>query len=256
VSGNRRADFVGAEMVRLVNAIPLVQSILADRFVIIGGLAVLAQLSTPLRSTSDLDTATARRPGVAGSLELLLGHEGAEPADTAGVMLPTDLGAVKVDVLEVAVKHVGPPPEDPNDALYELAHTWAFETAEPMVLTASAMPGSSEPSAVAEAPVAGPGPLIATKLQSAVNRGTDKEATDLLDIIALLNDAATGPQALTSLENADPGLVEAAAEHVDLWFFKRREHTLRRVRSLPEGDWITPDLVGDVGEVLRAALPM
>ena len=41
--------------------------------------------------------------------------------------------------------------------------------------------------------VAEPGPLITMKLQSIMNRGAAKEGTDLLDIIRLCLDPATGP---------------------------------------------------------------
>jgi len=48
--------------------------------------------------------------------------------------------------------------------------------------------------------VAEPGPIVAMKLQSIMNRGSAKEGTDLLDIIRLSVDPATGPVlALSSL---------------------------------------------------------
>lgn len=240
-------------MVRLVAAIPVVREALGERFVVIGGLAVLCQLSTPLRSTSDLDTATARRFGAVGSLQLLLDLEGAQPADSAGVVIPTAHGDVKVDVIEVDEAPIDRPPHDPNDALYELAHAWAFATAEPMLLTAAEVAGS-EPIVSAEVPVSGPGPLVAMKLQSAENRGVNKEATDLLDIVSLVRDGTTGADALAALEHADQELARSAGTHVDLWFFERRAHTLRRLRAIPEGASITSEILADVGEVLRAAL--
>ena len=99
-----------------------------------------------------------------------------------------------------------------------------------------------------------PGPLVAIKLQSAVNRGTAKEATDLLDIVALVTDAGTGPACLEQLAAADAAIVAAARVHAEYWFVESQARTLRAIRRIPEGEYVTPELLDDVGAVLLTAL--
>jgi hypothetical protein len=66
--------------------------------------------------------------------------------------------------------------------------------------------------------VAEPGPIIAMKLQSIMNRGSQKEGTDLLDIIRLCLDPAAGPVLRSQLASADPQLRDDAARHAQRWF--------------------------------------
>lgn len=237
----------------MVEAIPILQGLVNRRLVLIGGLAVLARLSVPHRATSDVDTAAVRHPTGPGALEMLLKAKAAEAAEPVGVLLNTPRGKVKVDVIEVEGRPLDPVPEDANDALYELSHAWALDAAEPMILTAS--PGAEgEATKPTQVPVATPGPLVATKLQSAMNRGASKEATDLLDIITLLLDTNTGPWALAQLTAAGPDVAAAAAEHAMHWFRRQKARTLGTVRSAPEGQWVNADHISDVGEALEAAL--
>jgi len=63
--------------------------------------------------------------------------------------------------------------------------------------------------------------LVAMKLQSVMNRGRDKEAIDLLDIIQLSFDRNTGP---------------AAAQHADMWF-------RARVAAVTSARWSTIPIV-------------
>ncbi len=84
--------------------------------------------------------------------------------------------SVIVDVLEVADADLRPLPDDPTDRLFVLSHAWAAVTATPVIIGAHGQPDT--PVAVAE-----PGPLVAMKLQATIDRGKNKEATDLLDIV-------------------------------------------------------------------------
>jgi hypothetical protein len=58
-----------------------------------------------------------------------------------------------------------------------------------------------------------PGPLIAMKLQSTIDRGAAKEGTDLLDIIRLALDRHAGPIARSQLSQADQQLRTAIRWH-------------------------------------------
>lgn len=97
-----------------------------------------------------------------------------------------------------------------------------------------------------DVPVARPGPLLAIKLQSAMNRGSAKEATDLLDIVALMTDAGTGPTALRDLASAGSAIADAARIHAEHWFVASQARTLRAVRRIPEGSYVTPELLDDI----------
>jgi hypothetical protein len=103
-------------------------------------------------------------------------------ADPAGVWIPTSTGAVKVDVIEVSDTELAHLPEDETDRLAVLSHAWAIETAMPLRIRAASPEGASTE---VVAHVAEPGPLIAMKLQSIMNRTVNKERTDLLDIVRL-----------------------------------------------------------------------
>jgi hypothetical protein len=102
--------------------------------------------------------------------------------------------------------------------------------------------------------VAEPGPLIAMKLQSIMNRSADKERTDLLDIIRLTLDRHAGPSALAQLRQAAPQLAADARLHAHRWFIDIKDHSFRRVRELPEGADVDADTVQLVGELLLAEL--
>jgi hypothetical protein len=133
-----------------------------------------------------------------------------------------------------------------------LSHAWAIETATPVRIRATSLPrdGSVEVSAR----VAEPGPLIAMKLQSAMNRPVAKERTDLLDIVRLILDPAAGPSARAQLGQADAQLAEDARLHAGRWFVDRKDHTLRLIRELPEGSDIDGDTIQLASELLLAEL--
>jgi hypothetical protein len=102
--------------------------------------------------------------------------------------------------------------------------------------------------------VAEPGPIIAMKLQSIMNRGSQKEGTDLLDIIRLCLDPAAGPVLRSQLASADPQIRDDAARHAQRWFNDHSERSLRQIRGIPEGRSMELDDLHLVNELLQAVL--
>ena len=239
-------SLVGTSMSALAFAIPAVVERTGRRVVVVGGLAVVCRLTNPYRATSDLDTVTRRRNDEPPQLELLVAS-GAHPSGASGVLIPTSAGSVQVDVLEVTDADLSPLPDDPTDRLHVLSHEWAAASATSVTLKASGAPDISV--AVAE-----PGPIVAMKLQSIMNRGAEKEGTDLLDIIRLSLDPVAGPVARTQLASAHPQIRTDAALHARRWFNDHADRSLRRVRGIPEGRDTELDDLHLVGELLLAVL--
>jgi hypothetical protein len=130
-------------------------------------LAVVCRLTGAYRATSDLDIVSRCGAHDRPQLELLLAS-GAEASGPTGALVPTSVGDVQVDVLEVTDAEVADLPDDPTDRLHVLSHAWAAASATPMIIRAGEM--SNLTVAVAE-----PGPLVAMKLQSIMNRPAVKE---------------------------------------------------------------------------------
>ena len=152
---------LGPGMAALVQAIPIAARATGRPVVVVGGLAVLCRLSRPYRATTDLDTVSRLEKGQTGQLELLVAA-GATLSGPTGVQLPTALGPVQIDVLQVADADFDPLPDDPTDRLHVLSHAWAADTATLMTLMADAPPH-------VDVLVAHPAALVAMKLQSAMN---------------------------------------------------------------------------------------
>ncbi|MCO1657627.1 hypothetical protein [Pseudonocardia humida] len=153
-------------MNRLVSAIPVVAEQTGRPVVLVGGLAVMCRLAAPYRATTDLDTVDRHAVDQDPQLELLV-SAGATPSGPSGALVRTSFGDVQVDVLEVTDADLNPLPEDETDRLHVQSHAWAASTATHLVLEVEELP----PLTVA---VAEPGPLIAMKLQSIMNRGAAK----------------------------------------------------------------------------------
>lgn len=131
------------------------------------------------------------------------------------------------------------PSDDPGDRLHASAHAWAYETATaPTVGAVSAKGESIE----VTTPVAEPGPLIAMKLQAVMNRSTQKQGTDLLDIIRLTFDASTREVALEQIRAVDNAIADDIAVHVDLWFARRRAQALEWVHNAGGADLVIDDI--------------
>jgi hypothetical protein len=240
-------------MEAIVMAIPEVASRTGRRVIIVGGLAVICRLSTPYRATIDLDTVNRRHGGEPAQLEVLLASPGATASGPAGALVPTAAGPVQVDVLEVSDADLSPLPDDPTDRLHVMSHDWAAATATEVIICAGARAGDAV-SVEVRAAVAEPGPLVAMKLQSVMNRGRAKEATDLLDIIRLTLDPATGPVVREQLAGAAKRIRVDADRHAKLWFTDKAARTGRLVRELPQGTDVDADLIDLVSRLLRGAL--
>ena len=170
-------------MERLVYAIPVIAAVAPRPLVLVGG-----WLSLPARPSLDPPWVTSipstRRRDEEMALEMLPAS-GVDESGTTGALVQTSSGPVQVDILDITDVALDNLPDEPNDRLYYLAHNWATATAIPMILRTS----GSSPVTVR---VAQPGPLIAMKLHSLMNRLASKEASDLLDIVRLTLDPVTG----------------------------------------------------------------
>jgi hypothetical protein len=230
--------FIGDAMAAVVQAVVEVRALIRQPPVIVGGLAVLSRLSTPYRATVDLDVVD-RLLGEVPQLEVLRGARGAEGVDPAAVLLPTPYGEVKIDVLEVRQTELDRPSDDPGDRLHASAHAWAHDTATELTIEVVRANGER---LIAAALVAEPGPLIAMKLQAVMNRGTDKQGTDLLDIVRLTFDETTRTSALAQISTVDANVATDIAVHIELWFKRRRDDSLDWIHAAGGQEIIADDL--------------
>lgn len=238
-------------MAAVVHGVINVHDLLGREPVIVGGLAVLSRLSSPYRATVDLDVVD-RLLGDAPHLEVLRAADGAESVEPAAVLLPTDFGPVKVDVLEVRQAELDQPSDDPGDRLHASAHAWANDTAT--ALTIEVIHTSHDPSRHIEVTnlLAEPGPLIAMKLQAIMNRSANKQGTDLLDIVHLTLDKATGPAALDQISSVEAAVAHDILLHVDMWFDQKHTKSFQRIREAGGHD-VTIDDLDLVAELLADA---
>lgn len=235
----------GTAMERLVHAIPIAEAQTSRPVVLIGGLAVVCRLGRPHRATADLDAVDRRRGDQTSQLDLLI-SAGATPRGPAGALLETGAGAVEIDVLEVTDAALNDLPDDPTGRLHIMAHNWAAATASLMTLRTPGLP----PVTVL---VAQPGPLVAMKLQSLMDRGAAKEASDLFDVVRLTLDPVAGIAVRQQLSTADPQLRADCLLHVELWFVTNARRSLSRIRSIPEARAVTPDDIALTAELLVGA---
>lgn len=235
-------------MAAIVQGIHEVRLLIGTSPVVIGGLAVMSRLSVPYRVTTDLDVVD-RRLGAEPQLELLRAANDAETVEPAAVMLKTRYGRVKVDVLEVRQIELDEPSDDPGDRLHASAHAWAFDTATPLTIEVRRRDGDL---IEVTTPVAEPGPLIAMKLQAIMNRGVEKQGTDLQDIIRLTLDTDTRTAALQQISGVASGIASDIGQHVDLWLRQRGDRALRWIHAVGGSD-IAPDDLSLVAELLLDA---
>ena len=235
-------------MAAVVQGIREVRTLIGQPPVVVGGLAVLARLTQPYRATIDLDVVD-RVHGAVRQLEILRAADGAQAVEPAAVLLPTRHGAVKVDVLEVRQVELDRPSDDPGDRLHASAHAWAHDSATDVAIEVMTRAGER---VEAEAPVAEPGPLIAMKLQSIMNRAVNKQGTDLLDILRLSFDAETRTAALSQIAAVDPAVAHDIEMHVDLWLVRQRRRSLQWARAAGGAD-VTLDDIDLAAELLLDA---
>lgn len=163
-------------------------------------------------------------------------------------MLPTAHGPVAVDVLEVRQVELDQPSDDPGDRLHASSHAWAYDTATDVTLTV--LLGSGDRIEVTT-PVAEPGPLIAMKLQAVMNRSSQKQGTDLQDIVRLTLDRTSRPLGLAQIAELDAGTASDIALHVNHWLVLKRLEALRRIHAVGGTD-LTADDLDLVAELLMA----
>lgn len=235
-------------MASVVQGVAEVRKLIGQPPVVVGGLAVLSRLSTPYRATVDLDVVD-RLHGDAPQLEVLRSAEGAKADGPAAVLLPTAYGDVKVDVLEVRQAELDQPSDDAGDRLHASAHAWANDTATELTIEVVLSSGTS---IEVTSPVAEPGPLVAMKLQAIMNRGVEKQGTDLQDIIRLTFDERTRPAALAQIGAVDDAVARDIAQHVDHWFVRKQREALRWIHRAG-GDEVVADDLALVAELLGEA---
>jgi len=235
-------------MAAVIQGVAEVRELIGETPVIVGGLAVLSRLSNAYRATVDLDVVD-RMLGATPQLEVLRAAAGAEPVEPAAVLLPTEFGPVKVDVLEVRQVELDQPSDDPGDRLYASSHAWASDTSTEMVIEVIRRDGQHVEVATR---VAEPGPLIAMKLQAVMNRSVDKQGTDLLDIVRLTFDDGTRSAAIEQIGAVADAVARDIAMHVDLWFLRRQQQALRWIRNVG-GDDVSGDDLQLVAELLTKA---
>jgi hypothetical protein len=233
-------------MSSLVHAISATRELTQQEVTVIGGLAVVCRLSAAHRATTDLDIVDRHNDTQQPRLQLLVDGTG-RPSGPSGALVPTAMGVVQVDVLEVSDSDLDRLPEDPTGRLYVLAHAWAADAATPVIIRAHR-------SAEVHVLAAEPGPLIAMKLQSTIDRGAAKEGTDLLDIVRLGLDRHAGPIARSQLSQADEQLKTAIRWHVDWCFRQHARRSLSLIRRIPEGADIDIDDLSLVRELLMQTL--
>jgi hypothetical protein len=97
--------------------------------------------------------------------------------------------------------------------------------------------------------MAEPGPLVAAKLQSVMDRPGAKAGTDLLDIVRLTLSPRTRPAVLAQCGDCADHLAGAARQRAGLWFGTRRLDSIRLIRAVGGHD-VDGDIVDLVGELL------
>ena len=244
----KRVTFIGDAMAAVVQGVEEVRALIGQPPVVVGGLAVMCRLSNPYRATTDLDLVD-RLLGEVPQLQVLRAARGAEPVEPSSVLLPTEYGQVKVDVLEVRQIEIDQPSDDPGDRLHTFAHAWANDSATEITIEVAPLSG---PHIEVSALVAEPGPIVAMKLQAIMNRAAAKQGTDLQDITRLILDEQVRPAALAQLGSSDMSAAADIALHVDLWLVDRRRQALRWIHDAGGTD-LTLDDLDLVAELLLAA---
>ena len=224
-NGEPRVALIGS-LGPIVRAIPVIEALTGQEVTVIGGLAVIIRLGRAYRATTDLDNVHRRGSHDEALLNVLLRQPGVSAADQVGVTVDTPLGAVKVDILEVADHELASLPADPTGRLHVMSHAWAAASATRVLLHTRSPAGDDFE---ISSRVAEPGPLIAMKLQSVEDRPRDKAATDLWDIVQLITDVSTRDAASDQLRNCDPQLAADALLHANRWFTKEAGVTERRM---------------------------
>jgi hypothetical protein len=246
VSGSQ-VVLVGQAMAAIVEAVISVEDLTGDKPTVVGGLAVLARLSSAHRATIDLDIVDrGATNGQGRQLEILRSSSETRAAEPAGVLVPTSFGDVRVDVLEVNQYELDNPSDNVGDRLHATSHAWAADSAS--VMTISVVTSSEDELVQVSTKVAEPGPLIAMKPQAIMDRGNEKAGTDLWDIVRLALDPVCGPLAVRQFSECDRQMAEDIAQHLEGWFRTKRGWTLDRLERVARSAVLADDvdLVADL----------
>jgi hypothetical protein len=249
VSGSE-VVLIGETMAAVVDAVTSVGELTGKQPIVVGGLAVLARLSSAHRATIDLDIVDRQAEGRGGQLEILRESSGTSVAEPAGVMVPTRFGEVRVDVLEVNQFELENPSDDVGDRLHIGSHAWAADTAS--MMTISVLGPSRQELTRASTKVAEPGPVVAMKLQAIMDRGHAKAGTDLWDIVRLVLDPACRSTIRQQLKGCPPQMSRDIGQHVERWFRGQRRWSLDRLDQVANG-LVTEDDLDLVGELLLSS---
>lgn len=210
---------------------------LPDELRLIGGLAVMCRVGTPHRATVDLD-AVAR--GLAGYHDaiarLALTSTGGGQYHFAG-----DFDLDVIDVAPMSAKDLVAVLLAHDEALTDLdlnvvAHTWAYDSAEPLDIIAVEDETGAVLAKAAGRMVASSAGLVAMKATTVALRSSskpDKRASDLYDLGRLL---VVGDMTGADLDAMPSELFDAVVERLVGWFVKDagRDRTYREVRRFNE----------------------
>jgi hypothetical protein len=216
VSGEPSVFLVGPFTSRLVAALGDLTEV-EPRFVLVGGLAVMARLAEAHRATQDLDTLVTGIGFTTAVAALPSGRS------EHGVL---SVGNVKVDTIEIDLDTTWDEIAEvdaPIDRLFTGAHLWAMRTAAPLRISAG--------DAWALVPVASVAALLAMKLHaySSTRRNPDKRPGDALDVLRLGRMLA---QASDAEPVAAPPVVADAVRWAITSWHESPSEVVRRLRGL------------------------
>ena len=169
-------------LARLVGGVRLLAGAPLPRWAVVGGVAVMVHLAEAHRATRDVDAVADDDTGVLRGALAVVAQDPATNTSEDSVVLAD---GTKVDVIATGSWTPEQLPEDELDRMFVLSHWWALDTAVPTRL--SVVDGTTV-RVDADAPIADPAALVATKLQSMRRRRRDpaKAASDAYDVYRLL----------------------------------------------------------------------
>lgn len=185
-SGGDSVVLAGPAMPALIRAVGALGEVGLRRYAIVGGVAVTARLGQAHRATADVDTVVDDTTPP-NAVQALLARPDTEPDPDPDRQHRVYVDGTKVEIL--AVEPIGPDDLDgvhDEGALFVAAHTWALDTATPLMVVAEV-----DAEVRATAPFARPAALLAMKLHAIETRslsGPDKRGADAWDLYRLLVD--------------------------------------------------------------------
>jgi hypothetical protein len=205
-------------MVRLVRSLAVVTNqVPLDDFAVIGGLAVMVRLESAHRATDDLDTVASQHGDEPTAVDVVVAAD------------PDALEGTKVDCIAVGDTPAvdlspGDLPEDELDRAFILAHRWALDTADTIVVHAE----NDSTEATVSCRFASPASLVAMKLQSAPRRRAQrahKAGGDLFDIFRLVSHPSLTRPMATALHHAPHDLGDWCATGIRRFLLDEAEKT-------------------------------